>query len=333
MPIKEIEERLDRMARIYGVDELNRLRDQAKKVSKRLGMKKEFSRLDKIIGALLGTRSDSHLQTEIAHARSKGESFDPGRLELFSILAAYLQQHDFSVYPRTLKSEQSKINEAFFDAYFSNYIEGTEFAIEEAEKIIFDNKIILNCAEDSHDVLSTFKIISENNSMLAVPLSETQLTSYLLQRHAILMEARKDKMPGQFKNVINRAGNTLFVAPEDVRGTLAKGFSLYQQLKPGFAQAVYMMFFISEIHPFIDGSGRVARIMMNAELDQAQLSRIIIPTVYREDYILALRRFSRLQDPIPYLNMLSQAQKFTASIPFEDYHLALSWLKVSNAFL
>ncbi len=182
--IEDIEERLDRIARIYGNEELNRLRDQAREVSKRLGMEEEFSRLDKIIGALLGTKPAMHLTTEIAHARSKGESFDPFRLELFATLSAILQQKDFPVYPRTLKSEQSRINEAFFEAYFSNYIEGTEFAIEEAEKIIFDKKIILNRAEDSHDILSTYQIISENNSMLAVPSSVDLLISYLLQRHA-----------------------------------------------------------------------------------------------------------------------------------------------------
>ena len=29
---------------------------------------------------------------------------------------------------------------------------------------------------------------------------------------------------------------------------------------------IFMMFMISEIHPFLDGNGRLARVMMNAEL-------------------------------------------------------------------
>ena len=44
---------------------------------------------------------------------------------------------------------------------------------------------------------------------------------------------------------------------------------------------------ISEVHPFNDGNGRIARVMMNAELVRADQSRIIVPTVFREDYILA----------------------------------------------
>lgn len=330
---KEIEERLDRIIRVYGVEELNLLRDQARKVAQRLDMIKEFRKLDKMIGALLGTRPEPSLSTDIARWRAKGEPYDPHRIELFAVLTAYLQQQDFSVCPRNTVSDSSRINEAFFEAYFSNYIEGTEFAIEEAEKIIFDHKIFPNRPEDSLDILSTFQIISENKSVLEVPQSETHLLKLLLQRHGRLMEARKDKLPGQFKNIVNRAGNTIFVKPDEVRGTLSKGFFFYQQLREGIARAIYMMFMIAEVHPFIDGNGRIARIMMNAELDAADQSRIIIPTVYRDDYLLSLRRLSRQQDPAPYVKMLRIAQKFTASLPFDDYHQAYSMLKASNAFL
>lgn len=40
-----------------------------------------------------------------------------------------------------------------------------------------------------------------------------------------------------------------------------------------------MKFLISEIHPFNDGNGRLARIMMNAELVAENEEKIIIPTV------------------------------------------------------
>jgi Fic family protein len=49
-----------------------------------------------------------------------------------------------------------------------------------------------------------------------------------------------------------------------------------------------MMFLVAEVHPFADGNGRVARIMMNAELVAARESRIIVPTVFRNNYLMAL---------------------------------------------
>lgn len=42
-----------------------------------------------------------------------------------------------------------------------------------------------------------------------------------------------------------------------------------------FAKAVYMTFLVSEVHPFLDGHGRIARVMMNAELSAKGLSKII----------------------------------------------------------
>jgi len=56
------------------------------------------------------------------------------------------------------------------------------------------------------------------------------------------------------------------VAPELVEGTLAKGFEIYRSLTAPLHRAIFMMFLISEVHPFADGNGRAARIMMNAEL-------------------------------------------------------------------
>jgi len=50
---------------------------------------------------------------------------------------------------------------------------------------------------------------------------------------------------------------------------------------------------------------------MNAEMMSAKQSRIIIPTVFREDYLLTLRRLTRDSDAKPYITMLTRAQHFT----------------------
>lgn len=53
------------------------------------------------------------------------------------------------------------------------------------------------------------------------------------------MEGRPDKHPGKFKTLANRAGATHFVAPELVKGTLQKGFEIYQTLQEPFHRAVF----------------------------------------------------------------------------------------------
>ena len=76
------------------------------------------------------------------------------------------------------------------------------------------------------------------------------------------MSARTSKKPGEFKDVNNRAGNTQFVEWSLVSGTLKRGYEWYTLLQHPFAKAAYMMFMISEVHPFLDGNGRIAREMM-----------------------------------------------------------------------
>jgi fido (protein-threonine AMPylation protein) len=91
------------------------------------------------------------------------------------------------------------------------------------------------------------------------------------------LAARKSKKPRQIKDRNNRAGETHFVDHTLVKGTLVKGFDYYQALVHPFAKAAFMMFMISEVHPFLDGNGRISRIMMNAEFMTKNQTRNIIP--------------------------------------------------------
>lgn len=168
--------------------------------------------------------------------------------------------------------------------------------------------------------------------MNTVPNNAEALLDLLLYRHKVLMSARLSKKPGEFKDKNNRAGETYFVEHTLVKGTLIKGFDYYQALTAAFAKAAYIMFLISEVHPFLDGNGRTARVMMNAELVKQGQTKIIIPTVYREDYMLALRKLTRQHEPNAYITMLEKAHEFTATIVGDDINKMEDRLKTSNAF-
>lgn len=45
------------------------------------------------------------------------------------------------------------------------------------------------------------------------------------------MESRRDTLSDAFKQARNRAGETVFVAPDQVEGTLARGFEFYSSLE------------------------------------------------------------------------------------------------------
>ncbi|MEX2468003.1 MAG: Fic family protein [Gemmatimonadota bacterium] len=120
--------------------------------------------------------------------------------------------------------------------------------------------------------------------------------------------------------------------PDKRPGTLRRGFEIFRSLSDPFARATFMMFLVSEVHPFIDGNGRVARIMTNAELIAGGQHRIVIPTVYREDYLLALRSLTRQGRTDPLLRMLDRAQEWVSRIDFGDLRSALRVIRDTNAF-
>ena len=82
-------------------------------------------------------------------------------------------------------------------------------------------------------------------------------------RHKILLSARAEKEPGKFKDRNVFAGQTSFVDFSLTRGTLIKAFNFYKGLQSSFSKAAYIMFILTEVHPFLDGNGRIARIFMN----------------------------------------------------------------------
>jgi Fic family protein len=91
--------------------------------------------------------------------------------------------------------------------------------------------------------------------------------------NALVMGKRADKKPGEWRDKANQAGSTYFVAPELVPGTLREGFARIEALTHPVARAIMTMFVVTEVHPFIDGNGRTARLAMNCALSAERLSR------------------------------------------------------------
>jgi hypothetical protein len=329
LPIEQLEARLEQLLDLGGEAELNKLRDRAREIALELGWRQELERLEGLIGTLLGTRQE-YLASAKARARAMGEPFDAACLERLQLLFAELRNplpelEDSSDAPDHFK------NKAFFEAYFSNYIEGTTFEIAEAEEIIFDKKIPSSRPKDAHDIVGTFAVVSDPGAMRQTAGDLEGLLHLLRARHARMMARRPEAEPGTFKTKPNRAGDTAFVHPEYVLGTLRKGMALYEDLRPGLPRAIFLMFLVTDVHPFVDGNGRAARIMMSSELISAGRSTIIIPTVFRDDYLQSLRALTRRNRATPLVQALVKAQRFS-HLPFSPYPQILKELQRRNWF-
>jgi Fic family protein len=314
-----VERYLTKILRTRGELVLNRLRDDAKKIAEDLNFNVEFKTLNQIISALLSTHPhDDILQTSFAKAMAKKTPYDAERIHTLQALALYLKRCQFKT--RIFEYNKTSFNHlSFFESYFSNYIEGTRFSINEAEDIVFKHEEIKNRHADSHDVLALYYLTNDYTEISLTPRTPSELLEILQARHSILMQERPDKCPGEFKKHANMAGNTYFVSPEEVVGTLTHAFEIYSYLQQGIERALFIHFLVSEVHPFEDGNGRIARLMMNAELVQAGCFKIIIPTVHRDNYLNGLRRATRDEVFQTYCKVIDQAQAYTASIPWQDY--------------
>jgi len=325
----ELEAQLKRLLASRGEDALNRLRDEAAAIAPTIDREEEAKTLSALIGTLLGT-GNSPLASSIGRAARDGEAFDEDRLALFDVLFAALNEH-IPVDRRA--PERIRPTFSFYEAYFSNFIEGTEFTVDEAHAIVFEGAIPVDRPQDAHDVLGTFDLVSEPALSGRIPHDADELLSLLSTFHARIMAGRPEERPGEFKTRRNRAGNTEFVAPSRVRGTLRRGYERYQALPGGFPRAAYAMFLVAEVHPFSDGNGRVARALANAELTAARQQRLIIPIVFRDDYLQALRAMSRLETPAPLIKVLARAQEWAASIDWTSSASAMTDLERTRALL
>lgn len=333
LPKETLEAELDKMLSIRGEHRFNQLRDACRTLAAKLDREKEFKRLDAIMGALLGTHGSKQLHGKQALARAAGRPYDPDRLALFDTLFSRLRAEALPEVAATAEAGVARENFAFFESYFSNYIEGTTFLVSEAEEIVFEGKLIANRTEDSHDILGTFQAAMRAPWRDQPASTADDFLHWLKSVNALAMQSRLDKNPGEWKRQNNQAGATLFVAHELVQGTLREGFERIQALEDPLARALMTMFVVAEVHPFMDGNGRTARLAMNSVLSAAGRARIIVPTAYREDYLLPLKSLSNHADATPYIRAMTRIQTWTAAFDYaQARHKLHEALKRCNAF-
>ena len=332
MTLVELEAWIDRLCRVDGEAKLAGYREQAERVASVVGTTAaDLAVLVRAIGVALGSRQAPVAARALA-ARQAGRPYDEERVDRFDRLVRALREAAPQSRPVDRNDPERYRVLPFFEAYFSNYIEGTEFALAEAEALVYDDVQPVNRPADAHDLVGTFAIVADDTEMSRRFDTVDEFVDAMRARHSIVMAGRPERRPGALKDLANQAGRSVFVAPDLVQGTLVEAFARLPDLDTPWERAVYTMFFVAEIHPFDDGNGRIARIMMNGELVANAETRIIIPTVFRSDYLGALRRLTRDDDPSVFVKAMRYAHDWTFGIEFESVESATTQLAVTNAF-
>jgi Fic/DOC family len=329
-----VEDKIDELARTGGAGRIQAVLDQLDVITGSFDpapVALVRSRLAAVLGSFFssaGVPKSARLA-----ARLSGVPFDAHRITMLADLVTTLENtapRPFHLSPPISRWEWLP----FFESYFSNFIEGTEFGVEEARLIAVDGVVPEARSADAHDVAATYRLAIDPVERGRVPRSGEELVDILRERHATLMAARPDRAPGELKTMRNFAGGFEFVQPELVIGTLERGFEEIGRLVDPFARAVATMVLVTECHPFIDGNGRVARLAMNAELSAAGQVRICLPTVFRPEYLSALVGYSGgAGHGQSLVSVLTYAQRWTAEIDWSSFSGANHQVAACNGFV
>lgn len=327
-----VEEQLVSLLNANKEDGLNRIRDEARTLAQSLEAADAFKILDAMIGALLKTHSRGELKTKLGNLVALGMPADSERLYRFELLAMALRSSVLPNIPDGASTGDAKIHFAFLESYFSNYVEGTKFSIEEAEGIVLRNQIVASRPKDSHDILGVFNQVMQAGSRDTLPAPDAAFISGLQQRHYAMLSRRPESMPGELKTEINYAGSTKFVEPAYVSGTIQAGSQIALSVPEGLARAIFYAFLVSEVHPFEDGNGRLSRLTMNAELSRRGLSRIIIPTLFHPQYVDCQRALSQANEVDAFIAALVKAAQWCAQFDYANLPALIAMLKTCHAF-
>ena len=326
-----VEEKLVEILNACGEDALNRERDAARVLAEALAARKAFDTVNALVGALLGTYAKGSLITRAGILVANGTPADAERLNRFTLLADHLRTTPLPDFADVAGEDPARTHFAFLESYFSNYVEGTRFSIEEAEGIALQNKIVPDRPKDSHDIQGVFHLILHPHFRSSLP-APNEILDGLCERHRLMLERRPEVTPGEFKERTNFAGQTQFVEPGFVRGTLLEGVKLATSVPEGLARAMFYAFLVSETHPFSDGNGRLSRLLMNSELSRCARCRIIIPTLYHEQYVDAQRALTRRNDPEPLVRALSHIARWVTLFDYRDLRQVVQAMTNAHAF-
>ena len=329
----ELEQWLDRYLRIFGIGWLDKLRQQAEGLSASFSWDREQQELNQLVAAIKGETSTYRPSTDFMRSRAQGKPYDPERMTLFGTLHARLAAEHFLELPKPQSNELE--NRAFWEAYFSNFIEGTKFTVEEARVIVYDPQAAKTLESkrpnDAHDVRETHRLIIDPKISGEVPADASHLLELLKRRHARMMASRLNIEPGVFKKTNNEFGSRVFVAPDLAPETLARGWPASRDLPSATARAFYVLFLIAEVHPFNDGNGRISRLSMNAELEASGQARLVIPTSLRNDYLTVLEALTTNRNAEPFLAFAHKLVDINSRMPFGSFEQTFAHFRKNGA--
>ena len=238
--------------------------------------------------------------------------------------------------------------------YNSNHIEGNTLTYGQTELLLLFGKVIGEAeVRDVHEMTASnvgLKMMSEEAAMKGMPLSQ----HFIRTLHKTLL--REDytvyrNLPGgqytsyvihagQYKtrpnSVITRYGDHFdYASPEETPSLMTDLVDWYNdeekrgKLSPVELAALFHYRYI-RIHPFEDGNGRIARLLVNFILSRHDYPMIVVRSRKKQEYLEALHKADLEVGPVPADGAHAELKDIK---PFLKYFAELVTTEVHNYVL
>jgi len=179
--------------------------------------------------------------------------------------------------------------------YNSNAIENSTLSLEETERILLEQALSRNVSvREVFEAKNLARVIEYKRSRVAGGELGKDL---ILLLHRMLLGGIDDGIAGRFRRAGEyvRVGTHIAPAPERVEAMIDEALADYSSnLDAYFLERIARFHLDFEhLHPFCDGNGRLGRVLINFQLLQLGLPRIIIRNSEKRHYYRALQDYDR----------------------------------------
>lgn len=194
--------------------------------------------------------------------------------------------------------------------YNSNAIEGNTLTLEETKLVLEEGVTIGGKSIREH-----FEAINHKEAIefieTMVDKGEAVTAHVIRQLHALILKGIDDEQAGKYRTTQVRIGGTKYVPP-DPSQVLALMGDFDHWLQGGLKKlspieyAALAHFKLVNIHPFVDGNGRTARLLMNLILMREGFPPSVILKADRKIYYSALQKADG-GEVVPFVNFVGRS--------------------------
>jgi len=199
--------------------------------------------------------------------------------------------------------------------YSSNALEGNTLTLSETKIVLEDGLTVAGKPLKDYYEAAGHAEAFDKMYELAGKDTPALTEENICLLHRLFYSKVDEKQAGKYRTIQNYISGTEYIppAPEEVPGKI-KELELWarevkETLHPViFAAKAHRM--LVDIHPFLDGNGRTARLLMNLILLKAGYPIVCISPALRKEYIEALQVAQRADAPsdTPFIDLIAECE-------------------------